>query len=177
MDIGLEQLEQKGYKEVKVEEIAKATGIAKGTFYHFFPSKEQFFYEIIIRIRDYNRTEIYNLFAEGKQPSYQELLDYFTKRYIVNKTVYHYFSMEELNVIFRKLTDKADLTKTESNDFAAEVFSQLKKGKNDYQIEVVVNMMNVMASFSANRKLIANDYYDETIQLMAKALTDYIFGK
>lgn len=175
--IGLEQLEKKGYKNCRVEEIAKAGGIAKGTFYNFFASKELFFYEIIISVRDKNRQEIYELFAGNSKPDKKILTEYFIKRYTINKTVYHYFSVEDLNVIFRKLPDAADSSAAESNDFAAEVFSHMRKESSDYKLGVIVSMMNVMGAYSANRDMLSNNYYTDTVQLLAKALTDYIFGK
>ena len=38
---------QKSFKEVTMNEIVKATGLSKGAFYHYFPSKEHLFNEII----------------------------------------------------------------------------------------------------------------------------------
>lgn len=174
---GMRYLEKKGYKNSQIEEIAKSAGIAKGTFYHFFLSKERFFYEIILSIRDKNREELHQLVYGGAELDRKSLAAYFFKRYTVNKTVYHYFSVEELNVIFRKLPDLADITTAESNEFAAEIFSGLASVNPDFKIEVVVNMMNVLAAFSANRDVLASAYYEETVRLMADALADYIFKK
>ena len=38
---------EKSFKEVTLSEILKATGIAKGTFYYYFESKEQLFNKIV----------------------------------------------------------------------------------------------------------------------------------
>lgn len=38
---------EKSFKEVTLSEILKATGIAKGTFYYYFESKEQLFIKIV----------------------------------------------------------------------------------------------------------------------------------
>ena len=57
---GRKALEKSSYKNISVADIAAETGIAKGTFYNFFTSKEAFFYEIMINIRDENRLAIIN---------------------------------------------------------------------------------------------------------------------
>lgn len=50
---------QKSYKEVTMKEIVEKTGLSKGAFYHYFPSKENVFEEVVkyfydqIMITDY----------------------------------------------------------------------------------------------------------------------------
>ena len=48
ISIAYTSLRSTSYKKIKVEDLAKAAGISKGTFYHFFSSKEQLFYEVMI---------------------------------------------------------------------------------------------------------------------------------
>lgn len=170
--VGMEMLKQRGYKNSPVEDIAKSAGIAKGTFYQFFPSKEQLYYEIIREIRDKNREEIDALVTEHPQLSRGELSEYLYKRYTQTKTVYHYFSTEELNIILRKLPRQADITVEESNVYAAAVFSQLAHVNPVYQVAVVVNLMNIMGAFSANLEL--RKGREETLRLLAETLANYI---
>lgn len=46
------------YKDVKVEAIAKAVGIGKGTLYLFYPSKEHVFIEVMMRFEEQLQLEI-----------------------------------------------------------------------------------------------------------------------
>lgn len=41
-----------GLKKVTIDELVHATGIAKGSFYVFYPSKEQLFFEIAIAMQE-----------------------------------------------------------------------------------------------------------------------------
>ncbi len=41
-----------GIKKVSIDELVQATGIGKGSFYSFYPSKEHLFMEIVIDIQD-----------------------------------------------------------------------------------------------------------------------------
>lgn len=51
---------QKSYKEVTMKEIVDKTGLSKGAFYHYFPSKENVFEEVVkyfydeVMISDYS---------------------------------------------------------------------------------------------------------------------------
>ena len=40
IDAGWDQLVRNGIRSLRVEQVAAAVGIAKGTFYHFFDSKD-----------------------------------------------------------------------------------------------------------------------------------------
>lgn len=46
------------YKDVKVEQIAKAVGIGKGTLYLFYPSKEHIFIDVMMQFEEKLQTEI-----------------------------------------------------------------------------------------------------------------------
>jgi AcrR family transcriptional regulator len=41
---------QKGYNRISIQDIIDTVGIAKGTFYHYFDSKEQLMEEMVGRI-------------------------------------------------------------------------------------------------------------------------------
>ena len=46
IDTGLDLLKEKGFEAVNVEDITKAAGVSKGTFYTYFKRKEDIVYEI-----------------------------------------------------------------------------------------------------------------------------------
>lgn len=169
---GRAMLETKRCREISVAVIAAESGIAKGTFYNFFPSKELYFYEIMLLIRDENRKE---LLALAENPSYHALCETMYRRYTEVKTIYDYFEPEELNMIFRTLPDK----EKESDDNSTELARQLISVCTDderIKPEVVVNLMNIAASASANRRFLIDTHYCETISVLARAIADYIYG-
>ncbi|MCU7503013.1 MAG: TetR/AcrR family transcriptional regulator [Ignavibacteria bacterium] len=47
LKIAFQLFMQKSYKEVTLKEIVEKTKLSKGAFYHYFPSKEQLFMEVI----------------------------------------------------------------------------------------------------------------------------------
>ncbi|OUP39138.1 hypothetical protein B5F23_03190 [Olsenella sp. An188] len=42
LEIGWEHLLRKGFRALRIEDITQEAGIGKGTFYGFFPSKDDF---------------------------------------------------------------------------------------------------------------------------------------
>ena len=172
LENGRAMLEKKSYKDISVAEIAEESGIAKGTFYNFFGSKEEFFYEVMLLIRDNNRNELLKA-AEG--PSREKLYKVLYKRYTTTKTVYDYFTPEEMKIIFRRLPEKMREADENSVELAKKLISACTDSKN-IKAEVVVNLMNIAASASANREFLNEKHYRETVSVLANAIADYIYG-
>lgn len=169
---GRKALEKNSYKNISIADIAAQTGIAKGTFYNFFTSKEAFFYEVMLKIRNENRLAIMALMdAPTKENAYR----LFYERYTSVKTAYDYFTPEEMKIIFRRLPEKQDEADENSVQLARQLISVCTDRK-DVNAEVVVNLMNIAASAAAERDFLLQDSYNDTIAVIAKAITDYIFG-
>jgi len=49
IDVGLERMHTAGYASAGVKEILELAGVPKGSFYHYFPSKESFAREVLLR--------------------------------------------------------------------------------------------------------------------------------
>jgi TetR/AcrR family transcriptional regulator, transcriptional repressor for nem operon len=62
LDIGLERLRATGYTATGVKEILDLAGVPKGSFYHYFPSKEAF------------AAEVFQLYAEGEARRSERIL-------------------------------------------------------------------------------------------------------
>ena len=169
---GRSMLEKKSYNSVSVADLAAESGIAKGTFYNFFSSKEAFFYEVMLLIRDENRKDILQF---AKNPSKEALIEMLYKRYTTTKTVYDYFEPEELKIIFRKLPEKAQDADENSMELAKNMITSCGMDES-VQAGVIVNLMNVAANAAANKEFLVAEYYEETILVIAKAIAGYIYG-
>ena len=169
---GRSMLEKKSYNSISVADLAMESGIAKGTFYNFFSSKEAFFYEVMLLIRDENRKDILQF---AKNPSKEALVEMLYKRYTTTKTVYDYFEPEELKIIFRKLPEKVQDADENSMELAKNLITSCGMDES-VQAGVIVNLMNVAANAASNKEFLVAEYYEETIMVIAKAIADYIYG-
>lgn len=174
LDAGLQLLKRKDYRSISIEEITASIGIAKGTFYNFFPSKEKFFYEIMIKIRDGNRVEMIEFFKKG-QVTQKQLEEYLYRRYTQIKTVYDYFTLEEIKIIFRRLPKEFTESENDSVYMAEKLFSLCLANGAQGRTEVFVNLLNITAVSAANREMLDQNYFKETIRVLAKTMAAYVF--
>ncbi len=172
---GLEALESNGYKAASIEKVANQAGIAKGTFYNFFQSKEQFFYEVMLSIRDKNRNDFYEFLSTNSKIDKESMKKFLFERYAKKKNIYHYFTSDEFNIIFRKTTDRLSLTNIDSINFSDKLLADIPNVNPRLNNEVVVNMINIIGRFAADKDLVSVESREETIEILANALACYIF--
>lgn len=62
--VGVAALTQKGLTATGIDEVLKAAGVPKGSFYNFFPSKEAFGAELVSRYAQYFSTKLDRFFLD-----------------------------------------------------------------------------------------------------------------
>jgi Transcriptional regulator len=77
IEIGLRRIHKIGYAATGVKEILDLAGVPKGSFYHYFPSKEAFAQEVLQRYasREAQRWEV--ILGNDKLPPLKRLHKYF----------------------------------------------------------------------------------------------------
>lgn len=174
LNAGIEELENKPYRSIAIDSLAAKVGIAKGTFYNFFSSKEAYFYAVMQFVKEKNRNELKELLLCEKVQK-DEIVDCLYHRYTKIKTVYDYFSPEEMKIIVRKLPngDEAD----DSVEFAEWICESLSVSEKEKKAKVIVNMCNIMAMAASNRDMLEPCAYEETIFIFCNTIADYILKR
>jgi TetR/AcrR family transcriptional regulator, transcriptional repressor for nem operon len=75
--IGLQQMHSNGYTATGVKEILDLAGVPKGSFYHYFPSKEAFTEEVLLLYATAEGQRLQSILIDGKQPPLKRLRKYF----------------------------------------------------------------------------------------------------
>lgn len=172
LEAGLTRLEYKGYGSISIDEVAAEVGIAKGTFYSFFSSKELYFYEIMQFIKERNRREMQDVLQDSQSP--EAVTSYLCRKYTQIKTVYDYFTPEEMKRIVRTIPEEAQ--KDDSAEFAEMICGALGVSAGEMKQETIVAMSNILAAAAANRSILRQDAYERAVSVFCRAMADYIFG-
>lgn len=106
LENGFNSIKQNGLKKTAIIDIANQSGIAKGTFYNFFSSKEQF----VISIIEYRNSQIMeNIknFCQNKSFTTREEVYELVKFLFSdeNENIYTYLSFDEIRQIISKQKD------------------------------------------------------------------------
>jgi TetR/AcrR family transcriptional repressor of nem operon len=77
IDIGLQQIRATSYTATGVKEILDLAGVPKGSFYHYFPSKEAFAEEVLARYSTAEAQRLQSILDNPKQAPLKRLRAYF----------------------------------------------------------------------------------------------------
>jgi TetR/AcrR family transcriptional repressor of nem operon len=76
LEVGMDIMLEKGYSNTGIQEILSALQVPKGSFYHYFDSKENYAVEIIRHFDDYYTTSLKNILANQELSPLKRLRTY-----------------------------------------------------------------------------------------------------
>ena len=97
IDVAEQAFQTQHFSEVKVEDLAKATGISKGAFYKFYKSKEEIFIDVLIRVEAQMQREML-IGLVGKETLREQLIDLLVSAMFQFERSYLYKSFEDPQV-------------------------------------------------------------------------------
>lgn len=173
LEIGKKLMLQYGIKKTTVDDIVAEAKIAKGTFYLYFKSKEDFFYQLLVATNQ-------NLFRLAEETVLKNL-DKDIKS-AIQKFLENLFDTPEIGFYFRehkeidKLTEKfsaENYTDTET-DWIRKLLNLGNINTKKVIPEVIDNYIHVI-NLTKCSDLLIEEYRKETISRLIADLVDYIF--
>jgi len=175
LDKGKEVVLSQGIKKVSVDDIAKAAGMAKGSFYQHFESKEVFLYELIndMHLQMFEQAE--QMLKAGDD------LKANTRIFLMNlfhmpQMVFFTKNYNEINELFESMPEKESLS---TKEMEKDVFEKLmiKAGIDIQKVKpgVVHNYLHALYLVMGSELMIEDDL-PETFELIMDNLISYIFG-
>lgn len=174
LETGFELIKQYGMKKTSVSEIAKKTGIATGTFYNFFPSKEEFIYQLVVCKRQSLKAAFEELTSGGKADR-EKFRQFLRKIYLEDNDVFQYLSDEEVDILRSRW--KKEYWKNESNDEQTSkwILGCLSDLKPDADWKVFANFTKSVSLIRHGKDKLYAEAYERTIELLIEAMISYLF--
>jgi len=176
MFAGLELIKQNGMKKMRIEEITRKVGIAQGTFYNFFDSKEQLVYGLtnVYKERLNHKTDAI-VKSKGflTREDLREL--YFDMILKDEDNVYRFLKRDDIQILLTRLPSDC-LSKI------PDVKTQLQKNllyvtekKENYDLNAVINWIQVMNLTIENIDILVKTGVEKIINKMIENMLDEIF--
>ena len=154
-----ELFSQKGFKDTNVPEITERVGIATGTFYLYFPSKEHLFMEIFLEENQKLKHSILEQLDLNREPQVvlQELMERNMRGMAENPILREWYNKE----IYTKIEEKyREMNGIEKVDFVYDVFFKvIQKWQEDGKMRKDITPELIMAMFHA--VIIIDEHKDE----------------
>lgn len=164
-------IKEKGMNAVTVDDIVRAVGIGKGSFYSYYPSKESCLFEVIKRFESemFTRIDIIMSSANSDRERITQLL----KEIFMSKdSLFTSINQLDVEVLLRKLPPEyrvAENEKSDGNFQRAMQFLHL----DEHRMEIVA-MFTDCLSLTAGNPAYSQKGKEEFSNILIDAIADYI---
>lgn len=183
MEEGKILFSQFGLKKTSINELAKAAGIAPGSFYTFFNSKEELYFEIIEKEEESIKSTFINFdfskFQDPKQAMKGLLLQTFSM--IEENALFSQLLFENNHdTLLRKLPkEKLEAHFNKDSDTVALVTSKWKQAGILREIDdaVMAGLLRALFTMSLHKQEIGESVYPQTFELLVGFIVDGLIIK
>ena len=175
---GIELICEKGVRKLTIDEVTQRVQIGKGTFYHFFTSKELFVYEAIMFSKEAvlkKINEAVEKYGALDRQAVDELLSHFSL--LGQNNIISSLSMEDEIWLSKKLPPEYILDPPKEEKIVDLLFQNMKDIRSDIHSHVVANMIKIMAITVENRNFLHEDVIAENMNILKDSFLDYLFGR
>lgn len=177
VDKGRALVYQHGIKKVSVDDVVVSAGIAKGSFYHYFSSKDEFLYAIVYQIHRelFGRLKI---IAERIKP-----LSSHERRQTIKAFSDQFFSSNDMIFFVKEQQEIQRFLLRYSKEKMAELETYEKQNYRDFfaileiedkHPEIVQNYVHLLGFGMFHREVMIDTYLTETVHIMLDGLMDYL---
>jgi AcrR family transcriptional regulator len=171
-----ELFSEKGFKNTNVPDITEKAGIATGTFYLYYVSKEQLFMEIFLEENQKLKVSIMTDLDTDREPLQviQEMMELNMRGMLENPILREWYNKE----VFSKIEEKyREMNGIEKIDFTYDVYSQMVRKwqeegriRNDFSCEMIMAMFHAVIIIDEHKDEIGIQFFPQ----VQSYLTDFI---
>lgn len=175
---GRQMMLERGITKTNIDELAENAGIAKGTFYHFFSSKQDFILEIIHAYQDEKLTQLKRLAADKKgKLTYFEALKWYKTLYLPQENPLFQVSKKDLDWIMTKIPSERLFRPEVDIQIGKLILSMIEGVREDIDYRVLANFPKMAALAIENKEFMHQEVLEINFQLMIDCMYRYIKGE
>ena len=171
---GYEMSTEIGLKKMTVAMIARSAGIAVGTFYNFYASKEEF---VVAMIRDTEvrfEKEMASHFSKDGTITLKKFLEVFRENFKPENNILLQIKLDDWVWLKSHIKDSAYLNKTNDIKKYEFMFTKIKGIRQDAEPGVIVNFIKSIYALYQNRDTLFEDSLQTNVDLIFATLYRYL---
>ena len=175
---GREMMLERGITKMNIDELAESAGIAKGTFYNFFPSKQDFIMEIIHYYQDGKLAQLEKLVADKKgKLTLDETFEWYKTLYQPQENPLYHLSKKDMDWIMTKVPPER-LFRPEVDIRTGKLIMSMTEGvREDIDYRVLANFPKMMALALENKDFMHQEVLETNFQMIVDCMYRYVKGE
>lgn len=166
-----------GVQRMTVSRLTVSCGIAKGSFYSFYESKEKFILALI-EWADRNTKEMFTRKLAGRrQMSTHEFFEFFREFLYSEYDLMNGLTVDDFLWLKTHMADADLFNPTEQLEMIKIWLSMISDVREDIDYGTVVNLIKSIYAMREHRNVLVKESLDNSIEMVLRMLEIYISGK
>lgn len=155
LDDGRKMFLKQGITKMNLNELARKAGIAKGTFYHFFPSKQEFILEIIHSYQNEKIEELKQLVINKQEKlTIEETKVWYKTLYRKQENPILHFQNKDLQWLLERIPVDQIFRPEVDIEIAKLIISMIDGVRDDIDYAVLANFPKMMSFAIENKEFL-----------------------
>ena len=167
----------RGITKTNIEELAEQAGIAKGTFYHFFPSKQAFILEIIHAYQDEKLAQLQQLAADKKgKLTLEEVLSWYKILYRPQENPLYHLRKKDMAWIMTKIPPEQLFRPEVDIETGNLILSMIKDVRDGIDCRLLANFPKMMALAIEYQDFMHREVLEMNFEMIVDCMFRYVKG-
>jgi AcrR family transcriptional regulator len=175
LNAGFQLIKEHGLTHASVSKVMNIVGLGKGTFYHFFESKEKFVYDIILYQRNQMKIQFEQLLGGRDKMTKEEGKNFFKKIIFSQDSIYQYLTREEMNMIIEQNPEMKCINVERETKLMDTFVKHIEETKDQINWKVANNLLKIMALAEVNKEELHKDVLNETLDKIYELFFQMVF--
>ncbi len=175
--IGYEIFESSTLKKTSVSEIAKRCGIAKGSFYNFFPSKHAYALALIQKFSKEKWKEFIELLGEREKMPLTQFMPWYRSLFTKENNIYYNLKVEDVLWLRDNMEDNSLFDPETDKQMMKKMMDRISGIKADIDYGVIVNFYKMPYALYQNRGTFCEEAIQKNIDLIVQTMYQYMKGE
>ena len=176
IEAGWEAVGNRGIARLRVEDVTSAVGVAKGTFYSFFPSKEDFVAAMVASSRQDAIDALEAMRNKGDGLGPEDMRRWLDAMWHSEKNIFRRISMDDYEYLVGRDPEFDRFDPDTDRQVMGEVLGVFAGVRDGCDWRVIANLQKGLALMLLNRDGLHGAALDATIDAMINAMLAEAFG-
>lgn len=171
---GIGLLKQYGVQRLTIDKLTHSCGIAKGSFYNFYESKETYLYALMEYAGEHIQGMLVNKLAGRKQMTTHEFFEFFREYLYSDYDLLRYVTIEDFLWMQKHLSNMERFQAKKQLPELDIWLSLMSDVRTDIDKGVVVNLIKSIYAMREVKANLIQESLDDTIEFMLVQIERYI---
>ena len=164
--LGYDLIREMGLKKMKVSTIAEQAGIATGTFYHFFASKEDYVEALIAAQNEEWQKRLAFKLQNGGKLTLEHAVTWFRDSFRPENNILMELTFDDWVWLKSHRTEDGMFSAMHDEQEAGQYLSYVDGIRPDLDVRVIINFFKTIYSMAQNRETFIGDVLETNIDLI-----------